>query len=183
MKTIIISAFTLLLAFSASAQDKYFTRDGHIRFFSETPMENIEADNHKVTAVLDEATGKLEFSALMKSFEFEKALMEEHFNENYVESNTYPKAVFKGIIGGFDAKKTTEKATEVQVKGTMEMHGVSREIDVKGTIAKVGGKYVLKSKFNINPEDYKIEIPNAVRDKIANEIEVSVDVSLAIFKK
>lgn len=183
MKTIIISAFTLFLAFSASAQDKYFTRDGHIRFYSETSMENIEADNHKVTAILDEATGKLEFSALMKSFEFEKALMEEHFNENYVESNTYPKAVFKGSIVGFDAKKITDKPMEVTVKGTLEMHGVTKEIEVKGTVAKVGDKYVLKSKFMVKPEDYKIEIPNAVRDNIANEMEVTVDVSLAIFKK
>jgi hypothetical protein len=94
-------AALLLLAVSAFSQGKFFTRDAHINFFSSTPMEDINADNQKVQAVLDEASGKLEISALMKSFEFEKALMEEHFNENYAESSTHPKATFKGSVEGF----------------------------------------------------------------------------------
>ena len=183
MKKIILSAAILASAFALQAQDKYFTRDGHIKFFSETPMENIEADNHKVTAILDEASGKIEFSALMKSFEFEKALMEEHFNENYVESNTYPKATFKGEIQDFDASKVTAEGQKVTVKGVLEMHGVSREIEETGTIAMKDGKYMIHSKFMVNPEDYNIEIPNTVRDNIAKELEVTVDVALAIFKK
>lgn len=182
MKHIIITASALIIASGAMAQDKYFTRDGYIRFFSATPMENIEAKNKKVTAVLDEATGKLEFSALMKSFEFEKALMQEHFNENYVESNTYPKASFKGTVTGFDAKAYA-KETKVMVKGIMDMHGVQKEIEVPGTIVKQGANYVLKSKFMMKPEDYKIVIPNTVKDNIAKEIEVTVETTLAVLSK
>lgn len=183
MKTTIISALALFLAFGASAQDKYFTRDGFIKFYSSTPIEDIEAENHKVTAILDEAAGKLEFSALIKSFEFEKALMEEHFNENYMESNTFPKSTFKGEIVGFDASKASDKPMDVTVKGTLEMHGVAKEITEKGTVTKQDGKYILKSKMMVNPEDYKIEIPNTVREKIAKELEVTIDVTLAIFNK
>ena len=183
MKTIIISAFALLLSVGATAQDKYFTRDGYIKFFSSTPVENIEAENFKVTAIVDEATGKLEFSALIKSFEFEKALMEEHFNENYLESNTYPKAGFKGEIVGFDASKITDKPMDVVVKGILNIHGVAKEVEERGTIAKVDGKYVLTSTIMVSPEDYKIEIPNTVSDKIAKELEVTIKVTLAIFKK
>ena len=81
---------------SCSAQERYATRTGHVSFHSDTPMENIEADNYKVTSVIDATTGAVEFAVLMKAFEFEKALMQEHFNENYVESNTYPKADLQG---------------------------------------------------------------------------------------
>lgn len=183
MKSIILTAAITVLSISLNAQDKYFTRDGHIKFFSETPVENIEADNHKVTAILDEATGKIEFSALMKSFEFEKALMEEHFNENYVESNKYPKATFKGEVQNFNAADYAVPGKEVTVKGVLEMHGVSREIEETGTLTKKDGSYHIDCKFMVNPEDYNIEIPNTVRDNIAKEIEVTIDVTLKIFKK
>jgi len=94
--------FTLLLSQSfvpfADAQERYFTREGEVSFFSATPVENIEADNKKLQSVIDISSGAFEFAALVKSFEFEKALMEEHLNENYMESNTYPKATFRGKI-------------------------------------------------------------------------------------
>ena len=82
MKKIILTTITIAMGIAGFSQEKYFTRDGHIKFFSSTPVEDIEADNYKVTSVLDETTGKVEFAANMKSSEFEKALMEEHFNEN-----------------------------------------------------------------------------------------------------
>lgn len=156
------------------AQGKYFTRDCHIKFFSSTPVEDIEADNYKVTTVLDESTGKVEFSALMKSFEFEKALMEEHFNENYVESKTYPKAVFKGEIKDFKQGSYGSK-TDVLAAGSMTIHGVTKEVEIPGTMEFKDGKYHLMSKFMVKPEDYDIEIPNTVRDNIAKEMEVTVD--------
>lgn len=179
MKYALITA-ALLASLSASSQQKFFTRDGYIRFFSATSMENIEAKNHKVTAVLDEASGKLEFSALMKSFEFEKALMEEHFNENYVESGTYPKATFKGAITSFSKDKYAKEAAVV-AKGTLEIHGVQKEVEVPGTIVKSADGYTIKAKFNVVPEDYKITIPNTVRDNIAKQIEVTVEAPLKVF--
>src|SRR4051812_8786294 len=95
---ITIAAICMFLALSVNAQDKYFTRSGKVSFFSKTDMENIEAVNTKGTSTLDTKTGQLEFAVLMKAFEFEKELMMEHFNENYVESDKFPKSVFKGTI-------------------------------------------------------------------------------------
>lgn len=182
MRIFVVTAFLLVTSLGVNAQDKYFTRDGFVKFFSSTPVEDILAENHKLTAVLDETTGKIEFAALMKAFKFEKALMEEHFNENYVESSTYPKATFKGEITGFK-KGAYASETEVTAKGTMDLHGVQKPVEVKGTLQKTGDGYVIKSTFMVKPEDYKIEIPNTVRDNIAREIEVTVAATLAPLTK
>jgi hypothetical protein len=96
-KFIVITAL-LLIAAVTNAQEKLFTKTGKISFFSKTPMEDIEAHNKATISVLDKTSGQLEFSVLMKGFEFEKALMQEHFNENYVESDKFPKANFKGRL-------------------------------------------------------------------------------------
>lgn len=178
-----MGAALLASVFSLQAQDKYFTRDGYIRFFSSTSVEDIEAKNNNVAAVLA-SDGQVEFAVLMKSFQFEKALMQEHFNENYVESNTYPKATFKGKVQNMDQvdlKKPGEYP--VTVKGTMDMHGVQKEIEEKGTISVEGDAVTLNSVFKLKPEDYNIEIPNTVRNNIAEHIEVTVDCKLAPFKK
>jgi YceI-like domain. len=99
MKKQFLLAFVALTGFlSATAQDKYFTKSGKISFYSKSSLENIEAHNKSVTCVLDTKTGNLQFAILMKGFEFEKALMQEHFNENYVESHKFPKADFKGQV-------------------------------------------------------------------------------------
>ncbi|MCO4807602.1 MAG: YceI family protein [Flavobacteriales bacterium] len=182
MKKFTLVLLSIALSGAAFSQEKYFTRDGHIKFFSSTPMENIEADNHKVTVVLDEATGKLEFSALMKSFEFEKALMEEHFNENYVESKTYPKATFKGSIKDFEMGAFDSEADVVAV-GKLTIHGVTKDVEMPGKVSKSSDGYQLTSKFNVNPEDYNIEIPKTVRDNIAEQLEVTVDSKLGPLKK
>src|SRR4051812_6500282 len=103
MKSIsLIFAITLFISSLASAQEKYFTRAGHISFHSETPVETILANNNQVTSILDAATGEMVFAVLIKGFEFEKALMQEHFNENYLESDKFPKAKFTGKILNFD---------------------------------------------------------------------------------
>ncbi len=179
-----ISTLTLLLivCMTGWSQSTYYTKAGYVKFFSSTPVENIEAENQKLTVVLDTEKGKLEFAALMKSFEFEKPLMEEHFNENYVESNTYPKATFKGQIK--DYTSIDKSSGDVTVVGTMKMHGVEKEITAKGTLKETAsGQYQLDSKFMINPEDYDIEIPNTVRDNIAENVEVTVKATLDPLKK
>lgn len=171
--------FVAIFTLQSFAQELYFTRDGLVTFFSSTPVEDIEAVNNKLTAVLNAENGQVEFSALIKSFEFEKALMQEHFNENYMESNEFPKATFKGEIVDFSAQDLSSKE-KVVVKGTMTIHGVSKEIEETGTIVQDGqGNYHIKATFKVNPEDYEIEIPNTVREKIAKEIDVTVDATLA----
>lgn len=178
MKTIatLILLGISLLGFS---QDQFFTRNANITFFSSTPMEDIKADNYSATAVLDTKTGVVEFSVLMKSFNFKKALMQEHFNENYVESSKFPKSVFKGKvenIGAIDFSK--EGKHEVNVSGEITLHGITKAISTPGTIAVSEGKIISNAVFTLKPEDFDIEIPAVVRDKIAEEMEVTVNAEL-----
>ncbi|MCA1762742.1 MAG: YceI family protein [Flavobacteriales bacterium] len=178
MKTIITLAL-ISISVVCTAQGKFFTRNGTITFFSSTPVEDIKAENYNATAVLDAATGAMEFSLLMKSFNFKKALMQEHFNENYVESDKFPKATFKGTIVNLDeidfGKDGSYPAT---VKGDLTIHGETKPVETTGTIDVKDGKVITASSFMVAPEDYKIEIPGVVRDKIAKKIEVSVNTEL-----
>ncbi len=171
----------LLLTTAASAQERYATRTGHISFQSETPLERIEAHNHKATSVLDASTMAFEMAVLMKGFEFEKALMQEHFNENYVESDKYPKATFKGKVSGITAEDLKQVGSkEVTVEGELTMHGVTKPVKATGTMGlEAGGTIRARGSFIIKPEDYNITIPGMVRDNIAKEIAVTVQVDLA----
>jgi polyisoprenoid-binding protein YceI len=166
----------LLIPTLATAQERYGSRTGHVAFFSETSVENIEANNHKAASVYDATSGALEFSVLIKGFEFEKALMQEHFNENYMESNTYPKAVFKGKVVGITAADLKKPGKhDVTVEGELTMHGVTKKITEKATISvEPTGAVKAETKFVVKPEDYKIEIPSVVRKQIAEEIQVKV---------
>lgn len=173
-KTILSLSF--LLPLGLIAQDRYGTRTGHVSFFSATPMENVEAHNYKSTSVFDATSGAIQFAVLMKGFEFEKALMQEHFNENYVESNTYPKAEFKGRVNGLPAGALQKPGSyDVNVEGDLTMHGVTKKVTTKGTLV-VDPTGVLKasSDLTIRPEDYDIKIPGTVRANIAEEIQVKV---------
>ena len=184
-KTITLALLVLGLGQVGISQDRYFTRDGHVEFFSYTPMEDIEAVNEKMTVVIDFETGEFETSVLIKSFEFEKALMEEHFNENYMESNEFPKATFKGQIEDFAGVKNSNfpPGVEMAAHGKMTIHGVTKDVILPVTVMPNGETYTARSAFVLNPEDYKIEIPNAVRDNIAKEIKVTIQAELAPLKK
>lgn len=179
---------TLILSCTAAistvfAQDRYFTKAGNVSFFSSTPMEDIEAHNTKATSVIDTRTGKMEFAVLMKAFEFRKALMEEHFNENYVESGKYPKAVFSGNITNLkDVDFKKDGTYKVNVKGSLTLHGVTREVEAPGTITVQNGAIKGISTFTVAPEDYKIEIPKLVRDKIAKQIKITVNADYQALK-
>lgn len=182
MKTTLITfVLALVLALPGQAQ-RYLTKNGNISFFSETPMENIEAHNKQVNAALDISSGKMVFKVLMKSFEFEKALMQEHFNENYVESDKFPSATFDGVvkeIASFSKDKT--EAMEVTLEGNLTIHGVTKKISEKGTLQWNGDAIKGDARFMVAPADYDINIPQAVINNIAKEIEVAVDVELKKF--
>ena len=173
----------LLFSINASAQT-YLTRTGRVTFFSKTPMENIEASNNEVTGILDTKKGEFAFVALIKSFKFQKALMEEHFNENYMESNTFPKANFKGAITDLGKVNFTKDGNyPVNVKGDLTIHGVTKNIEAPGTITVSQGKVKAKSNFNIKLKDYNIKVPAAVGNKIAETINITVDCKYEPFKK
>jgi polyisoprenoid-binding protein YceI len=183
MKKIIFINLLILLSPFCWGQ-KYFTKTGHISFFSKTAVENIEAHNQQASCVIDFSTGDLQFQVLMKGFQFKKALMQEHFNENYVESATYPKAVFKGKIKNLNNINLNQDGTyPVEVSGDLNMHGVTKNIIGKATIEVKNGKVQAKSKFNTKPQDFNIKIPIAVRNNIAETVEISVDALCAPYNK
>jgi polyisoprenoid-binding protein YceI len=172
--------FAISFFFLAANGQKFMTKNGYIGFFSHTPMEDIKADNNQVAAVLDISTGEMVFQVLIKSFHFEKALMEEHFNENYMESDKFPKSTFRGRITNLSSVDFTKPGKyDVTVEGDLNMHDVTNKISVKGTIEVVQGGVAASSKFNIIPEDYKISIPGIVRDNIAKTLEVTVTIKYA----
>jgi len=174
MKRLTILFFLLSLVLSANAQ-KYMTKNGFIGFYSHTPMEDIKADNNQVAGVLDTSTGEMVFQALIKSFHFERALMEEHFNENYMESEKFPKSSFKGKITNLSAVNFSKNGTyDVTVEGDLTIRDATNKISTKGTIEVMTGGINANSKFNIVPEDYKIKIPGVVREKIDKNLEVTV---------
>jgi polyisoprenoid-binding protein YceI len=172
-----------LLATAAHSQDRYYTKTGKIDFSSKAPLEDIEAQNKTVTAVLDTKTGALQFSVQMKSFEFEKALMQEHFNENYVESDKYPKAEFRGVVANNAAVNYAKEGSyPVRVKGKLTLHNVTKDVEVPGTIKVANGKIDAASTFTIRLSDYKISIPSPVKNKISNTIRITVDTNLEPLK-
>jgi polyisoprenoid-binding protein YceI len=156
------------------------TKNGFIGFFSHTPMEDVKGDNNQVASVLDISTGEFVFQVLVKSFHFNSALMEEHFNENYMESDKFPKSSFKGKITNLSSVDFKKNGTyEVTVEGDLTIHDVTNKISTKGTIEVVSDAINANSKFNIVPEDYKINIPGVVREKIAKNLEVTVTMKYA----
>jgi len=180
MKSKIISLLFVMSLFQLVSAQKYITKSGHIWFYGETPMEEIEAHNRQVVSSIDCSTGELAFVLLIKSFEFKRALMQEHFNENYLESDKIPKANFKGKIDNVSKVDFKKDGTyPAEVSGDLTIHGVTKHITSKGTIEVKGNKITANSKFMIVPKDYDIKIPSIVENKIAKEMQVTVEMAYA----
>jgi hypothetical protein len=175
-----LNVIALLFVFgiaSAFAQTKYFSRNGNISLYSSAPLEEIEAHNTSANSVLDASTGQIEFAVLMKAFGFQKALMEEHFNENYVESSKYPKSTFKGKIENISAVDFSKDGKyTVTVSGQFTLHGVTKDVTTTGVIEVANGNVSATSEFKILLEDYKIVIPKLVQDKISREVKITVNI-------
>ncbi len=174
-----MAAACLLMSFAnVQAQTKLFTRNGNVTFNAGTSLETIEAVNRKAASVLDPATGQMEFTVLIKAFEFERALMQDHFNENYMESDKYPKASFKGsIVNNKDVDYTKDGTYPVEVKGDLTIHNVTKPVDVKGTVTVKDKKVNAKSGFEVTIADYGITIPGVVKDKIDKQAKISTDIA------
>lgn len=175
-KLSIIVGFALLTSSSLLAQSKFITETGHTKFFSSAPLEDIEAHNDQVQSVLDFTKQEVVVSMAMQDFEFDKSLMREHFNENYVESEKYPKAIFRGTFSnGSTIDPSQDGEYTVTVKGTMTIHGVTQPITTQGTIVVAGEKINAQTKFTVKVADHDIDIPKIVFHNIAEEVEVTVD--------
>jgi len=173
------SVFSILLLLAASflmAQDKFFTKKGKIYFSATAKMEKVEATNHAVISVMDTKTGNIQFAVMLKGFEFEKALMQEHFNENYVESDKYPKAEFSGLVlNNTEIHYTKEGIYTAKVKGKLSLHGQTRDVEAEGKITVKNGSLLLNADFDILLSDFKIDIPGLVKENISNDTRISVD--------
>lgn len=181
-KTIVTIGFVFITTV-LFAQDKYFTKSGSIRFVSKGSIETIKADHRSITCVLDSKTGNIQFAVLMKGFEFKKALMQEHFNENYVESDKYPKAEFSGQIANNSEINYTKDGTyNAHVKGKLTLHGQTKDVDADGKITVQHGKLLTNSDFTIQMSDYNISIPKLVKENMSNVVSISVNCTLEPLK-
>ena len=173
MKSTYLILSFFLLTIVSYGQGKFLTKQGYISFFSDTLIEEIKADNNQVLSIIDTENGNVAIAILMKSFSFEKALMQEHFNENFIESDKYPKAIFRGKIEDFTTVEQGHK--DIYITGTITIHGVTRDIEIAAGITKWGESIMLKSVFPIIVSDFDINIPTVVSNNIARTVEVSFE--------
>jgi hypothetical protein len=157
-------------------QNKMITKTGKITFEASVPsFEEVKAKNENVTCILNPKTGEIASLALIKGFRFKIALMEEHFNENYLESDTYSKATFNGKIENFDVTKLTATAKEFSLKGKLEMHGKTKEINIIAKIKKTEDGIKIDSSFDVNTDDFDIKIPSVVSKKVSKKVTIKFD--------
>lgn len=169
MKKITI-LFLLGLVGSVAYGQKFKTVESNIRFYSDAPIEDIEAINTESTSIVDLDSKSIVFVVPIEDFTFKKELMQEHFNENYLESEKYPKAIFKGKIDDWTGEKGE---FSVVANGEMSLHGIERQIAIEGTIVYDDDGIKISTVFSIELKDYKIKIPKAVFYNIAEVVEVT----------
>jgi polyisoprenoid-binding protein YceI len=175
----VLLIFLLLLVHTGIAQ-KYQSSQGTIKFYSEELLEDITASNNKVKSIFDSESGQIVFSVTITGFEFEKSLMQEHFNEKYLESDKYPKATFNGTITGYKMNKMNP---DVVAEGELEIHGVKNKIKVGGKLNFIGNKLIIHTVFMVKLVDYEITVPKLMFQKIAEEIEVTLDIEYKAYEK
>jgi len=180
----LFTAVALVLSLTGVKAQIYTAKDGatSITFFSEAPLENIEAVNKGATIVFKSTTSDIQVSITIQNFKFKNALMEEHFNENYMESEKYPKAIFKGKINE-PIDYTKEGENKVTVSGKLEMHGVTKDVTLNGTFTKVGEDFKLSCKTKIKVSDYNIKVPSMYVKNIAEVVDVTFNTTLEPYKK
>ena len=181
MKYIFLCYFIFLVSISKS-QSVFISEKGEVTFYSYAPVEDIKATSHQVNSIINTQTGEVAFMIQMRSFHFAKSLMEEHFNEKYMESEKYPQATFKGnIIEKADFSKNG--IIQLTAKGKINIHGTEKEILEKGEIEIAGDKLILKMEFNVALADYGIKIPQLLFNNIADTINVKLNAFYVPFKK
>jgi polyisoprenoid-binding protein YceI len=176
MKNFFVCMLALLITTVAFSQ-RFYTKTGKINFDATSPSspEKIEGTNRTATCVVDTKTGAIQFAVLMKGFEFERALMEEHFNENYVESSKYPKSEFKGKLKDIENVDFSKDGTyNIKVKGDLTMHGETKEVETIGKLVIQGGKVNAIADFDVKLSDFKISIPGLVADKVSKTAKIKV---------
>ncbi len=175
MNKVFLFLFLVVAGFTAQAQKILSTKSGQVKFNASSPLEKIEAVNNQVDSKMVDKTGQIVFSILVKSFKFENQLMEDHFNENYMESSKIPKADFKGYITNIATVNFSKDGKyPITVDGTLTIHGVSKKVSTTGSMDIKGGKPIITGVFKIMIKDYGIT-GSYIGGKIANEAEINVN--------
>ena len=178
-KHLIVTAMALCFSVVALSQ-KYSTKTGEVIFEASVPsFEEVKAKNTAVSAILNGETGDFAALVLVKGFRFKVALMEEHFNENYIESEKYPKATLKGSIKDFNMQSLKEGAKDYTMQADLTLHGKTKSLEVPISMQAKNGQVVLTASFMLSPDDFDISIPNIVRNKVAKDVNVSVNFELS----
>jgi hypothetical protein len=168
----------VFLALPMHAQ-KYMTKTGHAYFMSHTDAIDIDANNNQVAAIVDSKTGEMVVIVLIKSFEFTLATADKHFNETYMESDLYPKATFKGIVQQLkEIDLSKDGSYDVTAEGNLTIHGQSRAIIQAGKLEVKDGQLLITCNFSVLIDDYKIEIPNSVENRVAKTVSIKCDFTL-----
>lgn len=155
------------------SQNKKITKTGTLFFEASVPsFEEVKATNDAVTCILNTKTGEIASLALIKGFHFRIALMEEHFNKFYINSDRYPKATFKGIIEGFNWDIIGKDPKEFKMKGKLELHGKSKKIATSVTLRKIDNDLEILSAFSVNSDDFNIKIPQIVKKKVSKIVTI-----------
>lgn len=177
----ISTIYFLFLTTFINAQEKYITTSGKINFFSKATLEDITADNNKVSSIINATTGEMAIKISIKDFEFKKKLMQEHFNDKYLESDLYPTSIFKGSIINFSTIDDVEK--EATVKGKITIHGITKNIEIIANCVRTADYIKVSGNFMVALEDFKIKIPKIVFVKIAENIKVTFNFNHTPYKK
>lgn len=170
MKTFILVILILSWCKDLPAQS-YQSTESEVTFFSSAPMEDIKATNKKATSLFNAATGDIAFVVPIQGFQFRKSLMQQHFNENYLESDKYPHAAFEGKVKGYNPNR--KEVQEAVAEGTLTIHGVPRKAKINGKISRTPDGLKVETKFPLKVADYDIEIPRVVFYNIAEVVEVT----------
>jgi len=162
------------------APKKYIDRTGSANFVADGIIkDDVQAKTNTVTAVLDAATGQVQVRIPVNSFVFRKALMQEHFNENYLESHQFPFANFKGQVANWDAAMLQKSGVQkIRFEGKLEIHGISKDVVESGTMEVNNSQIRMNTDLKVTVADFGIKVPALVRDKIAKEAAVHVEVNL-----
>lgn len=178
-KIIILACIFIQLPFLSLGQIKFFTRAGKVSFFSKAPIEDIRAVNNQLSCIYESESKRIVANVLIRAFEFEKALMQKHFNENYLESEKYPKASFKGkIISGEILEFQTAWSKNLEFEGDMTIHGITKKMKGTAQCSFKEGTLMVSTDFYIHLKDYDIKIPSTLVNNIAEKILVKVSLNM-----
>lgn len=172
MRHLLFIVFLLLLQVDMAYSQRYTVKEAVVDFFSDAALEDISAKNTKVQSLFNAETGEIAFRIRISDFRFSRKLMQEHFNEKYMESEKYPYATFSGKLLNYDAVSTNDQ--QVTASGKLTIHGVTHAVDIPGTVKRVGHAFEMKSSFMVRLEHYNIAIPQLLWQNIAEEVKVTI---------